>query len=177
MSESESLPEAQKALLQSQIQKIDNIDFENSSEDATRNLLAGLLSNTRGIYESFGISLVTIPPDVLPSEIREELEEPYGLVSIGLGKGPDWARVKEDRGKEAVAVEGLGPGLDIWILYFVLDTDKVRLREESGSGKNSVLSLRFVKKYKDDQKTLMKMVGQLTKASLNQTLTPAPIKH
>jgi len=110
------------------------------------------------------------------------LEEPYGpRLSVLLGKGPSFARHAEDRDKLVVMVLGGGyiktermekSILQDWGLYFTFGDNAVTVRDDGTGGPNCVNVIRFTDKYRGDQKTLLKVVGQLTKASLMQNTSP-----
>ncbi len=181
----ESQPTQQeKIFLDSQVGKIDKWDFDVSSPDVTRKFLSGLISETRNEHLiPRNVGLVEIPETLLPEEIKNELEKPYGpRIEVLIGQGPEWATRKEDRGRLVVMVQGQGyykteemkeSFMQDWSLYFTFTDNSVLVRDETISGINFRNLMHFVDKHKNDQKTLLKVAGKLVKASLvTQSASP-----
>jgi len=177
--ESLQISNEERALLKSEMEKIDGWDFNKNSPDLTRKFLSDLITEVREkVYVPNSIDDVQIPDKLLPEEIKNELEEPYGpRIYVLLGKGSQATLHEEDRDKLAVIVlgegyfeiEGMGsPTRQNWSLYFILRENAVTVRDEGAGGPNCVNVVGFTDKYSGDQKTLLKVVGKLTKASLIQ---------
>lgn len=177
MSESQPVRQEQ-SFLKSRLTKIDEWNFDVNSTDQTRIFLGGLINEVRDAYDRIGLSLITIPETLLPDEIKQELTQPYGRLSVLLGKGSESTRVKEDRDKTVVIVQGEGHGAyDQWSLFFTFENEHIRLRQDGVAGENSIKIIGFERKYKNNEQELLKIVGKLTKASLTQSTLPTSSKE
>lgn len=167
---SESKPTQQEQdFLKSQLTKIEDWNFDTTPIDQTRTFLGALINEVRSVYDHNKLSIVEISENLLPDEIKQELEKPYGNLSILLGKGSEFTSVKEDRGKTVAIVEGQGSRFhDHWSLYFTFEENHIRLKEHGTAGVNSVNVIKFENKYKANEKVLLRIVGGLVKASLTQ---------
>jgi len=172
MDESQSAEQNQN-FLKEQAKKLDQWNFEAKPAYSSVNFLSGLFENIRINHPDF----IEISNDSLPSEIKDGLEKPYGRTSILLGKGTEWVRIKEDRGLPVVIIEGQGKSFtDNWSFYFILDSDHVRVRDASAAGANSISVIKFIDKYKNDNKTLINIVSKLAKTVLAQITSPTTDK-